>query len=1370
MWLENELHPDVPSSQMIATFRIAAELDEARLAEAWARVVASSDALRSVFARVDGEPRRAVRDDLEGTLERFDLSSAVDVEGALAAWVIDRKQRPFALDVCAFDAAILRVGPSQFVWYLGLHHLITDAASFALVYRRVLDVYLGEPLAEAPPYEAWVTERAAREGTAEHVRDDAFWRARLQDPPPPLRPYGRPRACSPYFVRHALSLAPHVGALRSALSNVTGAPPTDASMALASMTLAAAWVARVSGNRRLGLGTPLANRPHKPARETIGAFLEVAPLRVTLDDDETFASLFAKLRGELIAILPHSRHTVSNPSSAPAFEAMVNHHTASFPARLGPTRTELTTGVVDVPLERRRTPSLSRGPEAEQVVITLHDFDGTGAPTLLVDFREDLLDATARVDAVGHLVRLLDAFAQDPDRPIDAVPLVSADECARLLALSRRSSPVKDRASGDAARDVAVHREAHGDAVDGEALHGDAVRGETALDLVFARAARNPDAVAVVHRERETRYRELVDATLHLAARLEAAGVAPGDRVVVCVERSTQMLVALLATWRVGAAYVPIDPAHPALRSAVVLEDAHARAAITQRALGLLEGFEGPTLFVEEEPSVDALDAPSAHARPPRADDVAYVLFTSGSTGRPKGVAIGHRAFATFLRAMAHEPGLGADDRLLAITTLGFDIAGLELFLPLVVGATVEIADRELALDPNALRDRLLRAPTITTLQATPTTWRMLIEAGLPPSSLRALVGGEALPRPLASALLPRVRDLWNLYGPTETTVWSTAHRVRERDLDAEIPIGRPIAGTRTYVLDPRRRLVPAGVVGELWIGGLGVADGYLGRPELTAERFFEDPFVEDGAVASDVTHDEPRDADVTQGTQRRARMYRTGDLASLDPEGVLHYHGRLDRQIKLRGHRIEPGEVEHVLAQHPRVRAAVVRLRELPSGPRLEAFVEGDVDLAPSELAEFARARLPEYMVPASVGVLDVFPLTPSGKVDLAGLPIGEDTSSERAWAPPIDDLELLLGALFSELLGVTQVGRDDDFFALGGHSLLALQLARRVREEVGAELGVGRVLEARTVAALAEVLRHGHSAPPSLVPLFSPVARGRNEGRVDVAPLFFVCGIHLYHEVARHLADVPSFGLFAAIEEEVVAALQSGRPPPKLTVRSMADRYVELLVRGRRGHEPLRLAGSSFGGVLAFEMARLLRARGEEVELVVLLDSILPSARRRSWSAWARARWQELDLASAGSMARRAARSVSERPLGRTVRHAGRRLGLARSEDVRAPHDPAGESHDVEVLRERLYLEAMSTWERESDARYDGDVLVVRASDRHEHVSDRVAHDLGWGARVRGSMEVVEVPGDHLGIVHGTSAARVAEEIRRRLAPARS
>lgn len=1315
MWLEHELHPDVPSSHMIATFRIAAAIDGARFADAWAQVVASSDALRSVFARVDGQPRRRVRDDLEGTLLRVDLSRlSDDPDGAAQEWITRRKQRPFALDERAFDAALLRLGPESFVWYLGLHHLVTDAASFALVYRRTVDTYLGGSVPDAPSYEAWVAERSQREASEEHTRAESFWRARLLDPPPPLRLYGRPRAKSPFFVRHTVALGARADAMRHVVHALTRAAPTDASLATCSWVLAAAWLARVTGNRRLGLGAPMANRPHRPARETVGAFLEVAPLRVELDEAETFASLFAKVRRELFAVLPFSRHTVSNPSHAPAFEAMVNHHVAQFPARIGPTRTELTTGVIDVPHELRTKRDLAVGPEAEQVVITAHDFDVIGATTLWIDLREDLLEDEHARAAIAHFERILDAFVEDPHARIDGVPLVSVEERRRLLEPSRR-----------ACEPTATSR--------------------TVVDLFFESVARSPESVAVVHRDRETSYRALADATLTLAARLEASGVRSGDHVVVRLERTTETLVALLAILRVGAAYVPIDPTHPAHRSTGILEDAGARTLVTSSTLGSIDGFEGTTVFVDVRDDDGVVEsvrpAPHVRALPPTPDDLAYVLFTSGSTGRPKGVAIEHRAFASFLQSMAHEPGLEANDRLLAITTLGFDIAGLELFLPLVVGATVEIADRELAVDADALLARLVRAPHVTTLQATPATWRMLVEAGLPRTELRALVGGEAFPRALAAALLPRVRELWNLYGPTETTVWSTLHRVCARDLEGELPIGHPIAGTRIYVLDEAQQLLPAGVVGELWIGGVGVARGYLDRPELTAKRFVEDPFVEsgelqDGELQSRIASASPR-----------ARMYRTGDLASLDHDGILHYHGRVDRQIKLRGFRIEPGEIEHTLCRHPLVRAAVVRVREAARGPRLEAFVQSNETLVPSELATFARAHLPDYMVPTSFVALVTFPLSPSGKVDFAALPIPEDDDalepvSEGSYEPPSDDLEVLLASIFSELLGVAKVGRDDDFFALGGHSLLALRLARRVQNALGLELGVARVLQARNVASLATAIRSRRTTPPSIVPLVA-------SSRPDVAPIFFVCGIQLYHELAERLGpELPSYGLFAPIEEEVIAALDAGRPPPKLTVHAMAEAYVALL-SPHRHRGPFRLAGVSFGGVLAFEVASLLRARGDDVALVVLLDSLLPSARRRSWLQWARNRWDAgLDVEWARTRALRALQRVWGR--------------LRRSERSTTSRETP---HDVEALREQLYLEAIEAWDRQPQAPYDGRVLVVRAAQRHEDASDVVAPDLGWRARVRGPLEVVEVPGDHLGIVRGPSAIQVADEIRRRL-----
>lgn len=633
------------------------------------------------------------------------------------------------------------------------------------------------------------------------------------------------------------------------------------------------------------------------------------------------------------------------------------------------------------------------------------------------------------------------------------------------------------------------------------------------------------------------------------------------------------------------------------------------------------------------------------------------------------------------------------------------------------------------------------------------------------------------------------MRELWNLYGATETTVWSTLHRVHARDLDAELPIGRPISGTRTYVLDESRRLLPAGVVGELWIGGVGVARGYLDRPELTAERFVVDPFATLVAPRDGVP--DLRAAD----TPRAARMYRTGDLASLDHDGVLHYHGRADRQIKWRGVRIEPGEIEHVLGRHPRVRAALVRATSTREDARLEAFVEASPSLTPRELTSFARRHLPDYMVPTRVVVLESFPLSPSGKVDVAALarlhdpdprltsePAAFDTRSLTASLDtasldaltttsldvldttsldttslddtahedaPADDLELYLAALFTELLGVRRVARDDDFFALGGHSLLALRLVRRVREDLDVDLGVARVLEARTVAALATNLRDRRTTPPSIVPLVP-------SSRPDVAPLFFVCGIHLYRELAERLGpDLPSVGLFAPIEEEVVTALEAGRSPPKLTVCAMADAYVNLLSQhGARG--PFRLAGVSFGGVLAFEVARILRARGAEVPLVVLLDSLLPSARRRSWRRWARARWDEgLDLPKVRARVERAWRRV------RDVRTGARRA---------SHHDARDDAHDVEALRERLYLDAIAAWERDwqraPDVTYDGRVLVVRAASRQQDPSDEVAPDLGWRAHVRGPLDVVEVPGDHLGVLRGRSAGLVADEIRRRVA----
>jgi amino acid adenylation domain-containing protein len=420
--------------------------------------------------------------------------------------------------------------------------------------------------------------------------------------------------------------------------------------------------------------------------------------------------------------------------------------------------------------------------------------------------------------------------------------------------------------------------------------------------------------------------------------------------------------------------------------------------------------------------------------------DRAYVIYTSGSTGKPKGVEIEHRALVNFMCSMANEPGMNATDVLLAVTTISFDIAGLELLLPLLVGARVEIVSRDTASSPALLTQALERSGA-TVLQATPATWRMLLDSGWAGSTtLRAFCGGEALGRDLVARLLPRVNALWNLYGPTETTIWSAVVRIDSAD---DITIGKPIANTQLYVLDAEREVLPFGAVGELWIGGDGVARGYLGRPELTAERFVANPFAE-------------------------GRMYRTGDLARLRADGRFECLGRLDGQVKIRGYRIELGEIEAVLGEHAKVRECAVVARELAGERALVAYVVGSGDA--EEYRRYLRGILPDYMTPAAFVALDALPRTPNQKIDRKALPAPTGVSN-GTYVPPRTATETIVAEVFAAVLEAEGVGATHDFFALGGHSLLAARVVSRLRERLAVSLPVRAVFEAPTVAALAEI-----------------------------------------------------------------------------------------------------------------------------------------------------------------------------------------------------------------------------------------------------------------------------------------------------------
>jgi microcystin synthetase protein McyA len=635
----------------------------------------------------------------------------------------------------------------------------------------------------------------------------------------------------------------------------------------------------------------------------------------------------------------------------------------------------------------------------------------------------------------GYLMRILNTMCAEPDANHAAHSFLSPAEQDRLLTWNATKRPYPDK----------------------QCLH----------ELFEAQAHQSPDAVAVVFEGRQLTYRELDRRANRLAHHLRSLGVGPEVLVGVALERSEVLLVALLAVLKAGGAYVPLDPTYPSERLAYILQDSQAPVLLTQPSLqGSLPDYQGQTVVLDSEGAPTQAAPSDSDAAPANTgvtpQHLAYVIYTSGSTGKPKGVRVQHRSVANFLHSMAQEPGLTADDTLVAVTTFSFDISILELFLPLTVGARVVVASREVAADGARLMTTLARH-NATVMQATPTTWRLLLESGWQgDQTLIALCGGEALPKALALELAQRVEELWNVYGPTETTIWSATTLISPTT--PTITIGRPIANTQVYILDDAFQPLPVATPGNLYIGGAGLARDYLGRPELTAERFVPHPF----------------------SAQLGERLYWTGDLARRLPDGTIEFLGRIDDQVKVRGFRIELGEIEAVLGQHPAVREAVVVAREdqQPGHKRLVAYLvprtleanqqNGHTSHEPllSEVQDFLKAKLPDYMVPTAFVVLDTFPLTSSGKINRRALPAPALSRPELkvAYAPPRTPVEEKLAAIWAQVLRLERVGIHDNFFELGGDSILTVQVVARANQ-AGLRITATKIFQNPTVSSLATV-----------------------------------------------------------------------------------------------------------------------------------------------------------------------------------------------------------------------------------------------------------------------------------------------------------
>ncbi len=1013
-------------------FALEGDLDERALEQAWQLLVDRHTALRTSFVweRVE-KPFQLVHHDVNLKIARHDWSAlnAAEQELRRRAYLEEDRNRLFNLTrPPLMRLSLIILGEQNFRLVWTFHHIILDSWSAAIVLNELWKCYgdlcahRSPDLPAVRPYAEFIRWLHARDQSDAEV----YWRERLKDVGPPTH------LAIDFSIENAPAQVRRVESCRLILSRSFA----DALKGFArthrvtlNSVVQGAWsilLSRYSGEQDVVFGAVLSGRsPDLPGVESIvGLFVNTLPARVNVDGGAKLIPWLQALQLDQATMrqfdcssLAQVQAWSGRPGGEPLF-----HTALAFQNWLG----DFPSGQVTPDLQVTRLDTFETDDQPLMLEVAMGE-----NPTLDLVYDPERFNRTDVERVLVHCRTLLEGMVTTPGCRLSDLPIISDTESHQLLHEWNATASFFP---------------------DETLLHG----------LFEAQAVLTPARTAVKAGPTMLSYTELEARANRVAQTLRARGVGRGDRVGLCVERGAEMLVALFGILKAGAAYVPLDPAFPQERLRFMAQDAEITLLVSTTALANAFGLARERQLLLDADAGSIASAPATrltvNAQSAQPEDPAYVIYTSGSTGKPKGVIVPHRAVVNFLASMACNPGLTADDVLLAVTTLSFDIAVLELQLPLTKGATVVIASSDDSVNGRALRD-LIETHRATVMQATPVTWRLLLEAGWRgDKEFKALVGGEALPKDLAEQLTAQGVELWNMYGPTETTVWSTCARIT--DTTNGITIGRPIANTTVYVLDEQQNPCPIGVPGELCIGGAGITQGYWNRREITAERFIPDSF----------------------STTPGARLYRTGDLALWRDDGLLEHLGRIDDQVKIRGFRIELGEIEAVLCEYPDMRQAAVRLWQVaPNDLRIVACCvpEQAGALAPIRLRKHMRARLPEYMVPQYFILVQAIPLTPNGKVDRSSLPtpsLAEGNS--RQHDAPVDSIEATIAEIWTNLIRPARsIGRADKFFEMGGHSLLALRALQQMEQR----LGVKHDLRALFNESLAEIATQCRSKRPT-------------------------------------------------------------------------------------------------------------------------------------------------------------------------------------------------------------------------------------------------------------------------------------------------
>lgn len=1266
-------------------------LDAEKLGAALNDVVARHEALRASIVR-NGEALRIVPR-LEIALPLHDFSGP---DGGIQLKSLLDEEARLAFGLAAgplLRAHLVRQAPERHVLVLTAHHIVCDGWSMNTVLSELGACYaarLEGAAADLPAplrFSAYAKERAKPK--ADDAKAEAYWLGEYEDLPPPLElPSDRPRPAVKSFA--GATYSDHLDA--ALVTAVKKAGATQGATLFATLLAAVQVLLGKLGNETdIALTVPMAAQALLDDEILVGHAVDFLPVRGKFDAKQPFAAHLATMKAKLLSAIDHQSYTYGtlvrklamprDPSRAPITDVQFNLE------RFG--------GELEFA-------GLKASPKSNPKAFVNFDLFLNLAETgdgikVDVDYSTDLYDEGTIRRWIGHMRTLLTAIARDLSQPIAELSLLSADEQRWLI----------------------------------EAVNASAAtfpRDKTLSELVEAQAAKMPDATAFACKGEALTYAELETQANRVASHLRGLLPAGRARVAVALPRTLDLPVALLAVLKSGNAYVPLDPTHPKVRLAATLAAADISVLVcADDEIAALAG--GGIKVVRSDRPLP--DGPATVRQRIDPDSAAYVIFTSGSTGTPKGVEISHRSLVNLLTSMANEPGFGASDTIVAVTTISFDIAGLELFLPLIAGGGCVIAESDDVRDGNALA-RLVDQSGATVLQATPSLWSMLLEAGLKTGAhLKMLCGGEALPRDLADRLLANGGELWNVYGPTETTIWSSAGRVTPGD--GPIVIGAPVANTEFHILGPDDRLVAPGVSGEVWIGGEGLARGYFNRPDLTAAAF--------------------RTIDIG-GAPRR--LYRTGDIGRRLADGSIQLLGRRDHQIKLRGYRIELEDIEAHLRRAPGVAAAAVALQaETQGDPRLVGYyvVAGSIEPTPQSLGAHLAEYLPNYMVPTLWQRLERLPLTANGKLDRKSLPRVVTAPAAMPAAAGADDLsevgvfENTVAETWASLLGIEKVGADTNFFEAGGHSILAMRLMSRLQDALQRPMPVGdlykyprfgdflaRIKQSSSDSQVSKIIRiqPKGSRPPLIVlnnawNLF-PLSRALEEDRPLISIQF----------VDRTVSEPKNAVPFDEVVGEAISLIRTAQP---------------------KG--PYALMGHCVLGSIALEAARRLKDQGEEVTLVAMLDSEpncifkdIPVTERVA-NYWVielrRLRWY-FDLWTKGkvNIAHILARYSLARQLG--LVRLTRMFGLK-------------ERWPIEDFHTQHYVDAYFDF---ATRPYDGDVVLYRATPHEKpgFLERWLPWALPWKAIIKDRLTIEDVKVQHREIFREPAARMIGGHLSRLLA----